>query len=188
MKRLFVLFLGLLSILGCSKDEVISADNPSYYQPQGNLLILQVGNEFEGAYEFQLNTISLINDSLQIAKYSNPNELHPNSYWKLLPNDDILFLSSSYEVNFGVPMISKDSLQFLFSAFTLDTSSIQLISTSQINLTELCLKIANLAIVKSYRLSLPNSKIGLARIIMQELNDENGLMIPVEKYLFFLVR
>lgn len=189
-KNLIFLFIAT-TLFGCKKDkvEVPTPINTNYYQSNGNLLILEIGEIFENAYEYNLSAIQLNNDSIPISIETESNQVTNFSYWKLLPNPDTLFWSSSNDFKFMTNNIEENKLKILNNSITYDSAQFQFLgSQNNTNYSSIWSKVSNLEIVKTYRNSLPNSKIGISRVVINEYNEQLGVSTPVEKYFLFLVK
>ena len=187
-----IVLFGLLFI-GCKKDKVTptASVNQNYYQSNGNFLILVVGDTLESAYEYNLPTIQFNNDSLPISYESVPDGtgMYEYRYWKFQPNNDTLFWTYSNSFTFMEDPISSNDLLPLSSSLSFDINQFQVIeSTVNTNIEGLWTFVSQLAIVKEYRNSSPNSKIGISRQIVYIYDEQLGFSVPFEKYLLFLAK
>ena len=187
-----VIILGFL-IAGCKKDKVnpIETVNQNYYQSNGNFLILVVGDTLESAYEYGLSTIQFNNDSLPINYESVPDGIgmYEYQYWKFQPNSDTLFWTYSNNFMFVEDEINANNLLSLNSSLTFDLNQFQIIgSTVNTNIQDLWINVSQLDIVKEYRDSSPNSKIGVSRQIVYIYDEQLGFSVPYEKHLFFIAK
>jgi len=184
MKRwLSILVTGLL-LISCKKDKVSSAN---YYQSKGNLMIFQIGDSLERAYEYNLFSIQLNNGNLPISFYSEISD--DIDYWKLLPNQDTLISNSTNDFTFLTDAIESNKLNKMSNSLAVDSSQFQIIGNqNNIDFVGSWSKIAHLEIVQLYRNAYPNSKIGISKIIMNQYNSELGFSIPTEKFIIFLVK
>lgn len=189
MKLLVILFLlGLISF-GCKKDKVPAPIVSNYYQSNGNLLILKIDDNLEGIYEYNLALTSLNNDSLPLFFETYSDGLNNYSYLKFIPNPDTLFQISSNNFIFYSILIDKNELEILNNSVPFDSAQFQLIgSQNNFDYSTVWSKISKLEIVKTYRTSNPNSKIGIHRIVINEYDEQLGFSIPIEKHLIFLVK
>ncbi|MEX1191951.1 MAG: hypothetical protein WED10_12945 [Brumimicrobium sp.] len=189
-KYKLLLIIGFL-IIGCKKDKVndpiIEEDN--YYQSSGNLLILKVSNKLGEAYEYNLASTELINDSLNIQVENNSDGLYQYSYWKYLPNSDTLFWRYSNNYTFSTASIEPEKLLQLESEIVLDTSLFQnIFNQSNIDYASLWSKVSNLEIVKTFRNASPNSKIGISRQVINEFDEELGFGVSKEIFILIFVK
>lgn len=188
MKNTLLLFFASILIFSCNKEDLIGSTNGVYYESTGNLLILQIGDTLECAYEFNLSSINLENDSLPLYFEREENELVPKTYWKFSPNPDTLFWYSTEDQWFANPLIRKDDLELNSYELSYNPDLIQLITSTNSDHSTLWSQIANLKIVQDYRMANPSSKIALKRVVFREFNKEYSLNVPVEKHLFFVVK
>jgi hypothetical protein len=185
MKKWLSLFAFGILLTSCKKDKVPTPEN--YYQSKGNLMIFQIGDSLERAYEYNLFSIQLNNGNLPISIYSEIN--NESHYWKLLPNQDTLFSCSTNDFSFSTNAIENNSLKKLPNSLIVDSSQFQIVGNqNNIDVNDSWSKIANLEIVQQYRNSYPNSKIGISKIIMNQYNLQLGFSIPIEKFIIFLVK
>lgn len=106
-----------------------------------------------------------------------------------MPNPDTLFWSSSNDFKFMTNNIEENKLKILNNSITYDSAQFQFLgSQNNTNYSSIWSKVSNLEIVKTYRNSLPNSKIGISRVVINEYNEQLGVSAPVEKYFLFLVK
>lgn len=188
VKILIVLFL-----FSCAKDKVqpVVSEGITSYQSDGNFLILVIGDSLETIYEYDLPAIQLANDSLQISVESVPGGtgLNDTLFWKIEANNDTLFWTYSNNFNFMEEDITSDSLLFLCSTLAFNVNQFQFIhSNSNFETEDLWNKVAALEIIKEYRESSPNSKIGISRQVFFTYDEELGFSVPIEKHLMFLVK
>ncbi len=185
MKKWLSLFAFGILLTNCKKDKVSTPEN--YYQSKGNLMIFQIGDSLERAYEYNLFSIQLNNGNLPISFYSEiNNDFH---YCKFLPNQDTLFSYSSNDFTFLTDTIENNNLKRLTNSMTADSIQFQIIGNqNNIDIISSWSKISNLEIVNQYRNAYPNSKIGISKIIMNQYSSELGFSIPEKKFLIFLVK
>lgn len=189
MKQIILIFLIGFSLLSCKKDKVDEPIQTNYYQSNGNLLVLKIGENLEGVYEYNLATTVLNNDSLPLYFETYSDGIKNFSYLKFTPNPDTLFQYSSNNFIFNTALVDKNELQNLSVSIPFDSSQFQLIGTlNNFDYSSIWSKISKLEIVKTYRNSNPNSKIGINRIVINEYDEQLGLSIPNEKYLIYLVK
>ena len=92
MKQIVLLIImSIVVFSSCKKDEVNEPEDSYYYQSTGNLLILKVGDDFESAYEYNLASTELKNDSLQLYAIKDSSNIENMTYYKYSPNADTLF-------------------------------------------------------------------------------------------------
>jgi hypothetical protein len=190
MKYVLPVILAVL-ILGCNKDKVpeINNDEASYYQSNGNLLILLIDGDFNRAYEYNLASTELTNDSLRIQVDSESGGLSFKTYWRYLPNPDTLFWQSDNKTTFNEFSIVTSSLEKLSTTVPLDTNLFQkIVIQEDVDYSEIWSEISNLSIVKTYRDALPQSKIGITREIIYELDEDLGFSVPKEVFIVVLVK
>jgi hypothetical protein len=193
MKFELVLSLFVLSLIGCNKDEVKPIEPPVFnnYQSEGNFIIFVIGDSLEFAYEYNLSTIQLNNDSLPISYESvlDGSGMYYYHYWKFQPNTDTLFWSYSGSFEFIEEQVSSNDLLSLNNAVSFDLNQFQLIDSSpNTNIEYIWGNVSQLDIVKTYRESAPNSKIGLSKQIVYVYDPQLGFSIPQSKHLLFLVK
>ncbi len=179
----------LLVLLGLTLSACKKAQKTNYYQSNGNVLILKVGENLEAAYEYNLANISLVNDSLPITYHTFSTGTTQQTFLQFTPNPDTLLEISQSNITFHTNPISSENLQQLQNAIAFDSQFFQVIgNSSTINLASIWSKIAKLDIVKSYRNSYPSSKIGVQKFIFNEYDSQLGFSVPNEKFLVFLVK
>lgn len=193
MKLIFILTLSSLTLTGCKKDKVTPTveEGINYYQSNGNFLMLLVGESFEGAFEYNLATTQLVNDSLSIIYESVPDEssMYNYTYWKFGPNLDTLFWTYSGFFTFTEDIINNNILESLNASIQFDTTQFQSIgSLTNFSYETIWTKVSNLDIVKTYRDLNPNSKIGISKQIMWVYDDQLGFNAPSQKYLVFMAK
>lgn len=183
-----LLFIGFV-VVSCTKDKVPAPMVSNYYQSQGNLLILKIGTNLEGIYEYNLASTVLNNDSLPLCFSSYTDGINYFNYLKFTPNPDTLLQISANNFTFFTNQIDKINLQYLNSTLPFDAVQFQSLGTqNNINYAQLWSKISNLDLVKTYRNSNPNSKIGINRIVINVYDEQLGISVPNAKYLIFLAK
>ena len=188
MKHTLILILISLVVFSCSKDKVPAPIENSYYESNGNLLILEIDEDLESIYEYNLTSTDLNNDSLPLY-YETYSGLYFHSYLKFTPNPDTLFEQSSNNYTFFTPKIDVNELQNSSNSIPFDSTQFQLIeSQNNFDYSSIWSKISNLEIVRTYRNSNPTSKIGITRIVSNVYDEQLGFGIPTEKHLIFLVK
>jgi hypothetical protein len=189
MRNMILIFLIASVALACKKDKVPAPVETNYYQSNGNFLILKLDDDLDGVYEFNLPTTALNNDSLPLYFETYSDENNNYSYLKFTQNTDTLFQYTSDNLIFFTTQVDKIELQNLISPVPYDSDKFQLIgSQNNFDYSSIWSKISNLEIVKTYRNSNPNSKIGINRIVINEYNAQLGFSIPHEKHLIYLVK
>jgi hypothetical protein len=189
MKHILIFILIGLVISSCKKDKVSVPIETNYYQSNGNFLVLKIDEDLECIYEYNLASTVLNNDSLPLYFETYSDGMNNYSYLKFMPNPDTLFWNNWNDYTFLTDKIDKNQLKSLSNSIPFDSSQFQLIG-SQIN-TDYSLiwsKISKLDIVKAYRNSNSNSKIGINRIVIKEFDEELGFSIPHVKHLIYLVK
>lgn len=182
-------FVFLLLIVGCKKEKVPAPTKTNYYQSNGNLLILKIGDNLDGIYEYNLNSTVLNNDSLPLHFETYSNGINNYVYLKFTPNPDTLLQYSSNNFIFFTTQVDKIELQNLSSSIPFDSAKFQFIGTqNNSSYSSVWSKISNLEIVSTYRNSNPHSKIGINRMVINEYNPQLGFNTPHEKYLIYLVK
>lgn len=198
MKFLFTLSVLLALIFSCKKASVspTSIDAKSYYQSNGNFLVLQVGNVFEEAVEFNFPSLSLSNDSIIIQDSTVIDSMIINQYFYLANQNQVLFWSSNFINNNGMisfdlgttPIPAQDFAQNT-QAFPFVLSAFQDLNPGyQSDYAAVWAKVSKLKIVQEYRDSNPMAKIGMKRFVVPEYDEALAMNIPVEKHLIFLVK
>lgn len=189
MKNILIFLPICFLLLSCKKDTVPEPIDTIYYESEGNLLILMVGDTFEKAYEYNLASTQLSNDSLLITYETVPAPMDSYYYWNFLPNPDTLFWSLALNYTFMAEGINNTNFKKLNSPIPYDSSKVQVIfHQGNSDYEEIWSKVSKLEIVKTYRNALPNSRIGIMRTVMGIYNEELGFAIPEEKHLLFLVK
>lgn len=189
MKHILLFLLIGFVVYSCEKDKVPAPIVANDYQSNGNLLILKVDENLESVYEYNLASTVLYNDSLPLYYETNSDGIYNYTYWKFLPNPDTLLRLSSLNSAFFTAQINNNELEYLDNSIPFDSSQFQLIGTqNNFIYSSIWSKIAKLDIVKTYRSSNPNSKIGIHRIIINEYDEQLGFSIPNEKYLIYLAK
>jgi len=187
MKRIILICITALLFGGCKKDKV--SPPLSYYQSQGNFLLLIVGDSLESIYEFSLPTIQTFNDSLALNYDLIDDGMSFYSYWKLTPNEDTLFWSYANIFTFNEERISSNDLKMSSSHLAFEPNQFQLIDAPpNTNTEELWSEISNVDLVREYRSSAPNSKIVISRQIQSIYNEEYNFSALHEKHFLFLVK
>ncbi|MCJ8292680.1 MAG: hypothetical protein HRT58_22525 [Crocinitomicaceae bacterium] len=190
--KLTVIFLIIgFVFVGCKKDKVTPVISSSYYQSDGNFLILVLGDTLESVYEYNLPPVQLSNDSLQINYESVPGEtgLYNYQYWKIQPNNDTLFWTYSNTFTFMEEQVSSKSLLSLNSSLSFNLNQFQVIGSSlNVNIEDLWSNVSLLDIVKEYRESSPNSKIGISRQVVYIYDDQLNFNVPHLKHLIFVAK
>ncbi|MFM6947367.1 MAG: hypothetical protein ACKOWW_09535 [Flavobacteriales bacterium] len=186
---LSALFLMLLALSACTKDKVPIPEAPSYYQPKGNFLILQVSDTLEGIYEYNLPNTALPNDSLPLVWSHFDDGIQVSSHLHFFPNSDTLLTVKGNYFNFSDPFIKSVSLEQLDAAFVPSQSVFQEMGGPlNIDPEIIWSKIALFDIVQKYRASKPNSKIAILRASINVYNSELGISFPEFKYFVFIAR
>ena len=196
-KKLLLLFFIGLALVNCKKDkvELPTTTEVDYYESTGNTLILVVGDdgEFEGAYEYDLDVIQLINDSLPLVHEVVDSSYDTYYFCKLSPNPDTLYWYSSWfnpnYLTFCEERINATQLLHLASLIPYDSTQFQLFPDQPtIDFATTWSAVSDLDIVKTYRTALPNSKIGISKRVVMEYNEELGFSLGVQKHFIFLVK
>ena len=191
MKQILIWMSLAIIAFSCIKEKVPTSIQKSYYQSNGNFLVLQVGDELEGAYECQLSTTVLSNDSLPLTWNSSVggiDGMEIQSYLKYFPNQDTIVQFVNEQLDYHSPLIDTSLLQKLTVFIPYNPFDFQVITGSNNgNAATIWSKISNLDIVKSYRTSNPIAKIGIQRIVEKVYDPQYGFSVPKEKYLVFLV-
>jgi hypothetical protein len=187
MKSIYLLLLISLSLLACKKTS--PCPSSTYYTSNGNLLILQLGEHFEGAYEFDLAYIALNNDSLPLSFESYLGPQGDVTSLRILPNPIPIFQLIANTIQWNTPMIDPTKLQQLPVSYPLDTSEIQAFGNpGNPNYPLLWDEISKLDIVHTYRKANPNTPVTVMKLVTTSYNPELGFSVPSTKHLIFLVR
>lgn len=153
----------LLSFIGCKKENPndFVADPADYYQSQGNLLILVVTQgELEEAYEYQLDTISYVNDSISLeATWPFPAGSGSSGvrYTILHPHSDTLCTDQDWHTTFPVTPIASTDLYRSGVCLPFDNVNEQ--DHSGQDNSVIWNVVANLEILNSYRVESPDSPV-----------------------------
>lgn len=189
MKPSFLLFLIGIVILSCKKEKIPITQTTNYYQSKGNLLIVKIDDDLESIFEYNLTSTELINDSLPLIVDSYSIGLTNYTCLRFVPNPDTLFQYSSNNFTFFTPKIDKSEFQILINPIPFDSSQFQLIGAQDdFDFSSVWAKISRLDIVKTYRNSHPDSKIGIDSFVINEYDEQLGFSTPTKKYLIFLVK
>jgi hypothetical protein len=187
MKSIYLLLLISLSLLACKKTS--PCPSSTYYTSNGNLLILQLGEHFEGAYEFDLAYTALNNDSLPLSFESYLGPQGDVTSLRILPNPIPIFQLIANTIQWNTPMIDPTKLQQLPVSYPLDTSEIQAFGNpGNPNYPLLWDEISKLDIVHTYRKANPNTPVTVMKLVTTSYNPELGFSVPSTKHLIFLVR
>ncbi|MFT5860889.1 MAG: hypothetical protein ACI865_003005 [Flavobacteriaceae bacterium] len=190
MKLIFTLLLCIPLLFACKKNEV-APSAPSYYWSSGNFLILVIGDSLEAAYEYNLTSTQLVNDSLpiEIESAALPTSTYNFDYWKFAPNSDTLFWTNHQIFEWKEARIDAKELWIANTPMLLDTSQFQsVIWPINPDLEILWSEVENLEIVQSYRATNPTSKIGVSRHIIYTYLEEFEFSIPVEKHFLYFAK
>ncbi len=165
-------FLAFLFMFSCKKEDLneensFVADPTDYYQSQGNLLVLAITpqGEFDFAYEYQIDSIGIVNDSLLI-EMTHPTQSSPNEMLSaiVLPGYDTLFYHEPfiYYGEFWEDRIAAHEFYQNNVALAYQETQFQNLETGATfdNFQLLWYGVSKLDIVKDYRNSSPNTKIG----------------------------
>jgi hypothetical protein len=183
-----LLFLSFL-FFSCTKDKIHPKETQSFYESRGNMMLLQVGEDLEGIYEYQMESTAYQQDSFNLIHVLMNDGSEEYSGWKLASNQPILYELHANKMNFYSPKIAVDQLEKTSEHLPLDSTKIQWFQAPNgIDPTEIWSKISNLAIVKSYRADNPSTKIGICRIVVYTYNPDFGFSVPSQKHLVFLVK
>ncbi|WP_205677811.1 hypothetical protein [Brumimicrobium salinarum] len=177
-------------LFGCKKEQVPPAEQ-NHYQSEGNFLLFVVGDTLEAAYEYNLSTIQVNNDTLPILFESQTDGTGMQEYriWKMQPNDDTLFWTYESSSYFVEDEININDLLFEYAPLPYDSTQFQIISSKlNTDIEQLWTKVSRLQIVKEYRNVSPDSKIGISRQVLYSYNEELSSSVPAEKYLIFFVK
>lgn len=191
MKQILLLMsLGIIAF-SCKKEKVPTSVQKSFYQSNGNFLVLKVGDELEAAYEYQLSSTSLSNDSLTLNWDSSDagiDGMTMHYFLTFVPNEDTIIQHVNNYFRYNAQLIDTNILEKLTSSIAYNHSDFQVVgSSNNVNDATIWSKIANLDIVKTYRTSNPTSKIGIQRIVENVYDPQFRFSIPIEKHLVFLV-
>ena len=179
----------LLGFLACQKDENKYPCTNSDYRSQGNLLILKIGDELESAYEYNLPSTDLNNDSLPLYFESYTSGASSYQLLKFAPHHNALLQFSTQVFTFFAPEIDEKKLATRYAAKSINLNSFQHIGNTQnAGVETLWAKVSKRSIVHGYLGSNPDGPIGIMRIIVNEYDEQVGFGIPKEKYLLFFTK
>lgn len=183
-----LLFLSFL-FFSCTKGKIHQKETQSFYESHGNMMLLQVGEDLEGIYEYQVESTASQLDSFHLIHVLMNDGNEEYRGWKLASNQPLLYEQHTNHINFYAPKIAVDQLEKSNEHLPLDTTKIQWFSNPNgIESHDIWSKISNLAIVKAYRAQSPTTKIGIKRMVFYTYNPDFGFSVPSEKYLVFLVK
>lgn len=191
MKQIGLIILLSFIAFSCKKEKVPTSVQKSFYQSNGNFLVLKVGDELEAANEYQLSSTSLSNDSLPLHWDSSDagiDGMTMHYFLTFVPNADTIIQHVNNYFSYNAQLIDTSILEKLTSSIAYNHSDFQVIASSNnVNDATIWSKIANLDIVKTYRTSNPTAKIGIQRIVENVYDPQFGFSVPIEKHLVFLV-
>lgn len=191
MKHIALIILVSFFAFSCTKEKVPTSVQKSYYQSNGNFLVLKIGDELEAAYEYQLTSTSLSNDSLPLHWDSSDagiDGMTMHYFLTFVPNDDTIIQHVNNYFSYNAQFIDTSILEKLTTLIAYNHSDFQVIASSNnVNDATIWSKIANLDILKTYRTSNPTAKIGIQRIVENVYDPQFGFSVPIEKHLVFLV-
>ena len=189
MKNLSILLFFFLLFFSCTKEKVPTSAIPNEYQSKGNFLILQVGTELDAVYEYQLATTELTQNNLPIYHLTMNDGFENYTAWKFMPNDLVLFDQKMTKLTYNATKIEPNILGSSNEFIPFDSTKIQWIGNpSSADLSQIWSKVSALNLVKCYRNTHPNSKIGFYPTMMSIYDEQYGFSIPTQKYLVFLVK
>ena len=189
MKNSTFLFIFLFLSFSCTKEKINQKETQSFYESHGNMMLLQVGEELEGIYEYQMESTTFMQDSFHLIHVLMNDGNEEYRGWKLASNQPLLYEQNAYHINFYAPKIAVDQLEKSSEHLPLDTTKIQWFpKPNGIESHDIWSKISNLAIVKAYRAQSPTTKIGIERMVFYTYNPDFGFSVPSEKYLVFFVK
>jgi hypothetical protein len=187
MKLAIICLLSLF--FSCTKDKIHQKETQSFYESHGNMMLLQVGEDLEGIYEYQVESTASQLDSFHLIHVLMNDGNEEYRGWKLASNQPLLYEQHTNHINFYAPKIAVDQLEKSSEHLPLDTTKIQWFpNPNGIESHDIWSKISNLAIVKAYRAQSPTTKIGIERMVFYTYNPDFGFSVPSEKYLVFLVK
>jgi hypothetical protein len=191
MKQIGLIIILSFIAFSCKKEKVPTSVQKSFYQSNGNFLVLKVGDELEAAYEYQLSSTSLSNDSLPLNWDSSDagiDGMTMHYFLTFVPNEDTIIQHVNNYFSYNAQLIDTSILEKLTSSIAYNHSDFQVIASSNnVNDATIWSKIATLDIVKTYRTSNPTAKIGIQRIVENVYDPQFGFSFPIEKHLVFLV-
>jgi hypothetical protein len=188
MNKLLLFLCFTPFLFSCKKEKTVPPIENNFYQSNGNLIILKIGEDLESIYEFNLDTINLPNDSLPLYMESCSNGVQNFYVWKCSPNPDTLFGYSTNNFFFNSPEIDQSALRRSIYPAPFNPNKFQLIGNpTDKDYQSLWSKISNLSILKFYRKSNPNAKIGIQQLVMSVYNESFGVSEPQIKYFVYLV-
>ncbi len=186
---LFLPVFILLCLFACQKEENMYNCTKSNYRSQGNLLILKIGDQLEGAYEYNLPSTVLNNDSLPLYFESYPNGTSIYQLLKFAPHPNAILQFSSQIFTFFATEIDPKKLATRYRAKSINLNSFQYIGNTQnIDIESVWAKVSKLSIVHGYLGANPHGPVGIMRIIVNEFDEQLGFGIPKEKQLLFFTK
>jgi|GEM_PF-1625965 len=190
MKQVIIAVAFGCLLLSCKKDKNIVPVQKSFYESTGNLIVLKIGDSLECAYEYNMSSIALSNDSLPLFYEVDSNYVWPIKFLKFTPNPDtIIRFASDVETKFYTPLIEKNSLKVNTQAISYNESNFQAFDAPiPPELESKWSEVSKLDIVKQYREANPTAKIGIQKVILKEIDLEHHILTSKLKFLIYLVK
>ncbi|MCX8487028.1 MAG: hypothetical protein ORN53_07655 [Crocinitomicaceae bacterium] len=105
-----LLFLSIL-FFSCTKDKIHQKETQSFYESRGNMMLLQVGEDLEGIYEYQMESTAYQQDSFHLIDVLMNDGSEEYRGWKLESNQPLLYEQHANQMNFYAPKIAVDQLE-----------------------------------------------------------------------------
>lgn len=180
--RLIYFFCLPLIFSACKDDQVRNPDDKK-------LLILQVGQEFEGGVEMILPISGQTIETLNPYYTTLEEGLQASVFFQSEVLGDTLFSFNkdrilSYEASF-IP--KEEFAQSMENEVLSEEDFVQIVSSTEFPLQEIWSKVSDLEVVHTFMSFNQNEKIGITRWIVQEYDESLNTSIPVVKYFIYLV-
>ncbi|MCX8485736.1 MAG: hypothetical protein ORN53_00885, partial [Crocinitomicaceae bacterium] len=133
MKQICLIIILSFIAFSCKKEKVPTSVQKSFYQSNGNFLVLKVGDELEAAYEYQLSSTSLSNDSLPLNWDSSDagiDGMTMHYFLTFVPNEDTIIQHVNNYFSYNAQLIDTSILEKLTSSIAYNHSDFQVIASS----------------------------------------------------------
>lgn len=191
--RIVLLLVILMALFACKKEKVeltSPAKVQSYYQSQGNLLVLEIGDKLEAVYEYNLPTLQIDSDTLALSyEKLSVASMDPYIVWKINPIDQVLFYAYQQKITYLEKKIEPTNLEKVNSTLPYDSAQFHLVENNLlVDLKILWDKVNNLRVLNAYRNQNANKKMSILRIVKQVYDESLGFSYPSERHLLIICR